>query len=147
MKATTRRAIQAGKISLYDKIMFTHKADAVNCFGRDIQVLQQGGTETGRGDFWVWFPDLDSTDWDNKLVGMNTIYERKKGCPVDADNHLQGQLIANKTHHVFLKKKIGNKTGYMYHGTFSLDRDQSRLENRAVWVRVSSDAACYGIGL
>lgn len=143
MRAITRRAIAAGSISITDDFKFQSKADAVNCFGKNLKTLRQGGCSTGRGDLWLWFPDLDSNDWSNNLRDRGTVITERKNSS-DADTYLQKQISDNKTHLVFLRKKIGYSTYYTYQGTFKLDIEESLKENLAVWIRISTCTETYG---
>ncbi|ACR69468.1 hypothetical protein [Edwardsiella ictaluri] len=146
IKAITKRAISAGHIKVSDHLRFSLKADAVNCFGREIKSLQCGGTFTGRHDFWVWFPDTDNQEWSNEISKCGTkIYERKKGDAAEAKAYLKKQISDNKKHHVFLRSKVGNSTYYTYRGTFQLSIECSLAEKRAVWTRYDTQAETYAV--
>ncbi len=137
-----KKYVDKGYIDAAENALFCKSVDAYNCFGNDARALMRGGAPHKYIDnVNIWFPKLyHDGDWNNDIsLDENTIYESNNN-PDKNEKALKEWLSTKRNiRYVFAQSKDNlGRTLYRFMGEYTLDKEKTKEEKKAVWQRTNT---------
>lgn len=137
-----KQYIDKGYIDLSDNAVFCRCVDAYNCFGNNYKALMRGGAIHKYIDnVNIWFPKLyRHGEWINDITfDENTIYESNLDFEKNAKAVKDWLSTDRYIRYVFAQSKDNlGRTLYRFLGEYTLNREKTIKEQKAVWERTNT---------
>ena len=129
-------------IDVKDNAVFCRSVDAYNCFGNNYKALMRGGAIHKYIDnVNIWFPKLyHNGEWNNDITfDENTIYESNVDFIKNAKAVKDWLATDRYIRYVFAQSKDNlGRTLYRFLGEYTLNREKTIKEQKAVWERTNT---------
>lgn len=137
-----KQYIDKGYIDVKDNAVFCRSVDAYNCFGNNYKALMRGGAiHKYIHNVNIWFPKLyQNGEWINDITfDENTIYESNVDFIKNAKAVKDWLATDRYIRYVFAQSKDNlGRTLYRFLGEYTLNREKTIKEQKAVWERTNT---------